>query len=32
MSPKKMKKDLSGNENSGGYAFAEDQQRSVQVL
>lgn len=32
MSPRKMKKDISGVENSGGYAFAEDEQRSVQVL
>lgn len=31
-SPRKMKKDLSGIENSGGYAFAEDEQRSMQVL
>lgn len=28
----KMKKDLSGTESTGGYAFAEDEQRSMQIL
>ena len=30
--PQKLKKDLSGKENSGGYAFAEDEQRSLHFL
>lgn len=31
-SPKKMKRDLSGKQNSGGKTFAEDEQRSMHVI